>query len=51
MIAPLLHGAEGLAAAPLGKVDQVLIDRLNDSHANRIYREVNAVGMRRGCMR
>jgi DNA repair photolyase len=39
MIAPILPGAEGLGAALRGKVDYVLIDRLNYHYANRIYRE------------
>ncbi|HOX47422.1 MAG TPA: radical SAM protein [Myxococcota bacterium] len=38
MIAPLLPGAEGLAEALRGKVDRVLIDRMNYAHANALYR-------------
>lgn len=39
MIAPLLPGTEGLVEKLSGKVDYVLIDRLNYSYANRVYRE------------
>lgn len=39
MIAPLLPGAEGLVEKLPGKVDFILIDRLNYFYANRIYRE------------
>jgi len=39
MIAPLLPGAEGLLDLLAGKVDTVLIDRLNYHYADRIYRE------------
>jgi DNA repair photolyase len=39
MIAPLLPGAEGLGEALAGRVDHILIDRLNYVYANRIYRE------------
>jgi DNA repair photolyase len=38
MIAPLLPGAEGLADALRGRVDRVLIDRLNYFHAHALYR-------------
>jgi len=38
MIAPLLPGAEGLGEALRGRVDRVLIDRMNYTHAHRIYR-------------
>jgi DNA repair photolyase len=41
MIAPLLPGAEGLIEELAGKVDHVLIDRLNYFYANRIYMENN----------
>ncbi len=41
MIAPLLPGADGLLEELSGKVDHVLIDRLNYFYANRIYRENN----------
>ena len=37
MIAPILPGAEGLIEELPGKVDHILIDRLNYSYANRIY--------------
>ena len=39
MIAPILLGAEGLIEELPGKVDYVLIDRLNYFYANRIYVE------------
>lgn len=39
MIAPLLPGAEGLAAQLDGKVDHVLIDKMNYHYADRIYRK------------
>jgi DNA repair photolyase len=39
MIAPILPGAEGLVAALAGKVDRVLVDRLNYSHADWVYRK------------
>jgi len=38
MIAPVLPGAEGLAGLLTGKVDYVLIDRMNYHYADRIYR-------------
>ncbi|KUG15767.1 radical sam domain protein [hydrocarbon metagenome] len=38
MIAPVLPGAEGLAGLLSGKVDYVLIDRMNYHYADRIYR-------------
>jgi DNA repair photolyase len=41
MIAPLLPGADGLIKELSGKVDHVLIDRLNYFYANRIYMENN----------
>jgi len=41
MIAPLLPGADGLIDELSGKVDHVLIDRLNYFYANRIYKENN----------
>jgi DNA repair photolyase len=41
MIAPLLPGADGLIEELPGKVDHVLIDRLNYFYANRIYTENN----------
>jgi DNA repair photolyase len=39
MIAPLLPGFDGLLEALAGKVDRILIDRLNYFYANRIYAE------------
>lgn len=38
MIAPILPGAEGLIEELAGKVDHVLIDRLNYAYADRVYR-------------
>jgi hypothetical protein len=39
MIAPVLPGAEGLAGLLKGKIDYVLIDRMNYHYADRVYRE------------
>jgi len=39
MIAPLLPKAEGLVAQLSGKVDYVLIDKLNYHYADRVYRK------------
>ena len=39
MIAPILPGAEGLIGLLPGKVDHVLIDRLNYGYASRVYKE------------
>jgi DNA repair photolyase len=39
MIAPMLPGAAGLVTALAGKVDSVLVDRLNYHYADRIYWE------------
>jgi DNA repair photolyase len=39
MIAPVLPGAEDLVTLLAGRVDHVLVDRLNYHYANRIYRE------------
>jgi DNA repair photolyase len=39
MIAPLLPGAEGLAVALRGKVDYVLIDRMNYHYGDWVYRK------------
>ena len=39
MIAPVLPGAERLAGLLTGKVDYVLIDRMNYHYADRIYRK------------
>ncbi len=41
MIAPLLPGAEGLAALLQGKVDHILIDKMNYNSAAAIYRKNN----------
>jgi DNA repair photolyase len=41
MIAPILPGSDGLIEKLPGKVDNILIDRLNYSYANRIYRDNN----------
>ncbi len=41
MIAPMLPGAEGLAASLTGKVDYVVIDRMNYHNADWVYREYN----------
>jgi DNA repair photolyase len=41
MIAPMLPGAEGLATQLRGKVDQVLIDRMNYHYADWVYRKHN----------
>ena len=39
MIAPLLPGAEGLAAQLNGKVDHVLVDRMNYHYADWVYKK------------
>ena len=39
MIAPVLPGAEGLAALLKGKIDYVLIDRMNYHYADWVYRK------------
>ncbi|MCK9593270.1 MAG: radical SAM protein [Methanoregula sp.] len=39
MIAPVLPGAEGLAELLKGKVDYVLVDRMNYHYADRVYRK------------
>ncbi len=39
MIAPILPGAEGLAEMLIGKVDYVLLDRMNYHHADWVYRK------------
>jgi len=39
MVAPVLPGAEGLAELLKGKVDYVLVDRMNYHYADRVYRE------------
>jgi len=38
MIAPMLPGSESLAEMLVGKVDSVILDRMNYHHADRIYR-------------
>ncbi len=39
MVAPLLPGAEGLAARLKGKADHVLIDRMNYHYADHMYKK------------
>jgi hypothetical protein len=39
MIAPILPGAEGLGELLAGKVDYVLIDRMNYHYADWVYRK------------
>jgi DNA repair photolyase len=39
MIAPILPGAEGLAEILAGKVDYMIVDRMNYNHANWVYRK------------
>lgn len=39
MIAPMLPGAEGLAKMLVGKIDYVMLDRMNYSHANWVYKK------------
>ena len=39
MIAPMLPGAEGLAEILAGKVDSVIVDRMNYNHADWVYRK------------
>jgi len=39
MVAPVLPGAEGLAGLLNGKVDYVMVDRMNYHYADRVYRE------------
>ena len=39
MIAPILPGAEGLAEILVGKVDYVIVDRMNYNHANWVYQK------------
>lgn len=46
MIAPMLPGAEGLAAALAGKVDYVLIDRMNYHYGDWVYRKYHLEGAR-----
>jgi DNA repair photolyase len=46
MVAPTLPGAEGLAAALNGKVDHVLIDKMNYHYGDWVYRKYHLVGAR-----
>jgi len=46
MIAPMLPGAEGLAAALTGKVDYVLIDRMNYHYGDWVYKKYQLKGAR-----
>jgi hypothetical protein len=39
MIAPILPGAEGLVSALKGKVDYVILDRLNYYYADWAYKK------------
>jgi DNA repair photolyase len=39
MIAPILPGAEGLADLLVGKIDHVILDRMNYSHADWVYQK------------
>ena len=39
MIAPILPGAEGLPEILSGKVDFVILDRMNYHHADWVYRK------------
>lgn len=39
MIAPMLPGAENLAEILVGKVDSVILDRMNYNHADWVYRK------------
>jgi DNA repair photolyase len=39
MIAPILPGAESLAEALEGKVDYIIVDRMNYNHADWVYRK------------
>ena len=41
MIAPILPGAEKLPKLLVGKIDYVLIDRMNYNHANWVYKKYN----------
>ena len=44
MIAPMLPGAEELAAALIGKVDYVLVDRMNYHYGDWVYRKYKLEG-------
>ena len=48
MIAPMLPGAEELPAALGGRVDYVLIDRMNYHYADWVYRKCNLESAMRG---
>jgi len=39
MIAPMLPGAESLAEILVGKVDYVIVDRMNYHYADWVYRK------------
>ena len=39
MIAPILPGAEALVNALVGKVDRIIVDRMNYHYADWIYRK------------
>ena len=39
MIAPMLPGAENLAEILIGKIDHVILDRMNYHYADRVYRK------------
>ena len=41
MIAPMLPGAENLAEMLKGKIDYLLIDRMNYHYADWVYRKYN----------
>ncbi len=41
MIAPILPGSEGLPEMLAGKVDHVILDRMNYHHADWVYRKYN----------
>lgn len=41
MIAPMLPGSENLVELLAGKVDKVLLDRMNYNHADWVYRKFN----------
>lgn len=43
MIAPMLPGAEGLAEVLAGKVDSVILDRMNYHYADWVYRKYSLV--------
>jgi DNA repair photolyase len=43
MIAPMLPGADNLAELLVGKVDYVIVDRMNYTHANWVYHKYGLV--------